>query len=140
MSTETAAAGTRRSQALQTFYSDIVTTAIEGGINYWAEVHQYAWFSNTLSGGTAAPGPDGGDNAEAVIAAMDDDDEQRHQVTPDTIARAYTILAAGEVKYLGEETRKRYLKARREVEAGDIDASDADNIVQLGIFGELVYG
>lgn len=135
----------RRSE-LQTFYADIVITAIEGGINYWAQVHSYAWHSPNISGGTADPAPGGGDNAYAVISATDDgdgegdDDGTTHAVTVDTIAHAFTILAAGPVQYLSDQARRRYLAARRELDAGELDAGDADNLLQLGIFGQIVYG
>lgn len=139
----TATAG--RSRELQTFYADVVGTAIEGGVNYWAQVHSYAWYSTTISGGTADPAPGGGDNAYAVISPSDEGDGESdggasYSVTADTIAHAFTVLAAGPVQYLSDASRRRYLTARRELEAGDLDSSDADNLLQLGIFGQIVYG
>lgn len=134
-----------RTAAREDFLADIVTTAIEGGVNYWATVDTYRWASRTLSAGTAELGPAGGGNAYATLTAMDDDDQAPKQVDLETVAAALQTIRGGEVKYLAEGSRQVILAADRANtlcpdDGGDIDAGLADEIVQIGLFGEVVYG
>lgn len=124
----------KRSDALQELYASIITTAVEGGINYWARVGDYEW-SFKWHG-------DDKDDASVTVYEYGDDTEPAsvHKVTTDTIAHAFTVLKKGPVKYLGEATRKRYIGAQFVPDEADLDAGDADNILQIGLFGELVYG
>jgi hypothetical protein len=95
---------------------DIVITAVEGGINYWAVVRNYA--------------PDAG---TVTVYEMDTDDPRKvtkiHHVTPATIRKGLRLASQSEHEHI------------RIMAASDIlDAEEADVIVQLGLLGEVVYG
>jgi hypothetical protein len=132
---------TRRSPERAQFLADIITTAVEGGIQYWARVTAYRWYSPDLDGGTAEPGPGGTANAYAIVVDGEDEDQVGHEVGLDDIARVLNGLRSAEPpKYWNADAVRRVIAANRDNDAGDIDADDADVILQLAIFGEVVYG
>lgn len=102
------------------FLSDVLVTAIEGGIQYWSNVLSY----------------DG--KSRAVIVPFDNENDEI-EVTTDTIRLAFQRLRAGDVKGLHPASRRRYLREYRSFDY-DFDASDADAIVQIGLFSEVVFG
>lgn len=142
-----------RSPQRQTFLTDIIITAVEGGINYWAAVEGYRWYQPDLEGGTADPGPDGTANAYAVVLPNSSTEEdcdwwpllpdgrRGMRIDADVIASALGKIRKGGVKEWGDESRSRrlVLAADRGNDAGELDANLADNIVQVALFGELVY-
>lgn len=99
--------------------SDIFTTAIEGGINYWAEVREYKWDVMPVT------------TFHAQIVELDDG------ATPLTID--ITTITKGLSLY-AERYGLGLLQGVVDEDDGDFDAGDADVIVQLGLFGEVVYG
>lgn len=116
------------------FVHDVFVTACEGGINFWAEVDQYHW-------------SDGNRNPDlygffATVRAydIDDFDDAKFRVDASVIAAGLQQIAAGPVEYLGEGLRTTIIQAAIAGDAGDIDANDADTIVQVGLFGRLIYG
>lgn len=118
-----------RSEELTRFYADIIITATEGGTGYWAWAEDYHWSDKEP------------DTTRVTLRDMEDD--RLYAVTLRTISRAFGLLAAREdqlPKHVSPGYAKRLLQAYRERDAGEIDSSDADNIVQIGLFGELVYG
>ena len=124
------------------FLTDILTTAVEGGITYWAAVTEYRWWSPTLDGGTAAH-DDGIATGYATIT--DAEGEGRcYRVTTDTIAAALRTINAGPLGGLDEKTRRLIVAndhANGDAEHFDvIDADSADVIVQVACFGDVVYG
>ena len=126
--------GNKRSPERQQLYTDIVTTAVEGGINYWARVCDYE-YSDTFFG-------DSTNDASATVIEYGDSETEvaRYKLTTATVAKAFGIMRKGPVEYLGEAMRKHYLKEYQFPENADFDANDADNIVQIGLFGKVVYG
>ena len=114
-------------------FHDIFTTALEGGINYWAECSEYHWHNG-----------DGYDDEdyEGFFAVIHDceDDDKTYTVNRAVISKGYA-LAAGEAgnKYCWSVSRPP-LVPTEDNEWEDFDASDADIIVQLGLFGEVIYG
>ena len=92
------------------FLYDIFVTAIEGGINHWARIE-------------AVHHPTEGEPFNAAITV----EGEFHTITPDTIAHG--LLLSGRFQ--------RHIVLR---DSGDIDALDADYIIQHGLFEELVYG
>jgi hypothetical protein len=132
---------TARSAERETFLADIVVTAVEGGISYWARVGGYRWYSPDTVGGSAEPSPAGGGNAYCTVYEMDDDAEPvaEYKLTIDTIAHAFTVVKRPETR-ISDSLRKRYTALSFGGDDVDYDASDADNLVQLGLFEELVYG
>ncbi|MDH6284624.1 hypothetical protein [Prescottella agglutinans] len=136
-----------RSEQRTEFLTDILTTAIEGGVSYWARALAYQH--------TEAP--------RAVLVRTEDlvFDDNRFAWVPgdgaeqlivdlDVVARGLNRIAsagADEIKYLPESHRLLVTAANRENDMmpadaryGDIDAGVADTIVQVALFGEVVYG
>lgn len=116
----------------------VFTTAIEGGINYWARVDSYNW---------AVPDSDGfqgiseGRNFNAAIV---DDEGKSHTITRAVIvrgiSRAYQYMRENVAEY---DSYQRH--AISDLNYGhwddvDYDATTADIVVQFGLFNELVYG
>jgi hypothetical protein len=123
------------------FLASVITTAIEGGVGYWAGCRVYRWWSPTLDGGTALPSVNGGAFAHAVLVDREDPEQRDWKVDPGTIVQAFERLAEdAPVLHVSTRTRNRLLGAYDDLEAGDIDADDADMLVQIGLFGEVVYG
>ncbi|MEV4454481.1 hypothetical protein [Microbispora sp. NPDC049633] len=130
------------------YFSDLFFTACEGGVNYWAAVCKYDVDALTATLVRFDEVPDGIlqkmylNSAQLVadVAAKLDEipAEFKHDVNPDTIGRGILALDAP-VKGLNDERRER-LRAECYAEEPDFDGDDADVIMQIGIFGEVVYG
>jgi hypothetical protein len=122
--------------ALSQLYLDLFTTALEGGIGYWSACGTYSW-----SKGNKLQTPDY-EGFYAVIRDLEDDDKttQIHRIDRAVIAKGYKLATT--------EWRNKVAWSSGEkppVVVGpdtdwDYDAGDADVIVQLGLFGEVVYG
>lgn len=118
---------------------DILTTAIEGGISYWACL--------------------GNDDPEWIAAR--DRYEKEHNELPCYCDTAYEVLISGHaiILYDEQDDDKRYelywedlMKGLRlfeenqnssihqSLEDGSFDAIDADMIIQYAIFDEVIYG
>ena len=122
-----------RSAELQEFYDDILVTFADGGIQMLGVVLDFANADHDLHG---LPGI----KAYGTITVQYLDETESHDVTADTVATAFgRINGADPISYLGEQARKRYRLAYRERDAGDIDAVDATNLVEIALFGEVVY-
>ena len=94
---------------------DVFNTAMEGGVNYWAAFDEYQWLGLGLE-------------FFATVRDMEDEDAEWLRVDAETIRKGITLAAE---------------MGRREISsilAEDYDAYDADVIVQLGLFGEIVFG
>ena len=129
-----------RSETDQLFF-DIFTTAMEGGINYWASVDRYHLWLN----GDVDQGEDY-DGFSATIEDVEDD-------APDLLLRTYVVnrdvIAAGYNRAITSHAnrihwssgdRPPYVVTQESRENWDFDAGDADCIVQLGLFEEVRYG
>ena len=101
---------------------DILTTAREGGSTYWAAMRQSVR-----------------DEDLNVISFQardcEDEDAEWQLVNKDTVTNGIRLLCADE-KWCKRRVVQEILKG----EDGDLDADDCDVIVQMGLFGELVYG
>lgn len=133
----------------ETFLADCVIHAIEGNVTTsWAEVQEYEWYISILSDpDMMPPSPNGGDNARVVLVGQSNLFVQL-EVTPVTIGKAFRQMhfsGKGDVPSdcipggVTAAWRERVLDARRRNDATDIDAIDADMLVQLGLFGEVRY-
>jgi hypothetical protein len=129
----------RRTPERSEFLSDVVTTALEGGIGYWSEASVYKWWSPTLDGGTAEH-HDGLGNAYAVIDEVGDGDRDRveHLINLDVVATGIRRIVAGDVVH--EDMTKTIREADRDNDASLLDAADCDAIVQVGLLAEVRYG
>lgn len=123
------------------FLADVLTTAVEGGIGYWSQVDGYHWFSPTLSGGTGEPGPNGCANAYVELLYPYGHEEFKPQrLTVATIQIGLNKIDRDiDARLIAPNERRRLLAAWWTYEAGDIDAGDADVIVQIGLLGSIVF-
>jgi len=129
-----------RSIERERFLADILTTAVEGGINYWSAVSDYQWFSETL--GASRPGISRMSDTRVRVHEMNDDGDYASEgvlVTLGTIARGVNLILRGEVP-IRQDMVSDIREGSRENDAGYIDADGADCIVQAAILGELRYG
>ncbi len=114
----------------QEFVNDVLITAFEGGIGYWCRSME------ELSGnrGKDALKPDYFAPAGFEWRFQDED--------KNWIEKTLTIdtFIEGIEKFLGRADSKITTDEPGKLYAGDIDANDADSIVQLAIFGDYVYG
>lgn len=117
-----------RSAERREFLADVVTTAVEGGTGYWAQVSEYRWVDEP---------------ARAVLHELDDDESGYRAegllLDQDAVAKGIGRIARGEVE-LGATLKELILRASRENDAADIDAEAADVIAQVALLGEIRYG
>lgn len=128
------------------FFHEIFTTAIEGGINYWAQTNTYHSFGSN------------GDDIDGFYPDITthDDGDGLH-IDSDTINRGVQLFVKycrGEITTQGNPVPE---QDRREISEdhywrqflvaevtqgrdGDYDAVVADSIVQFGLFGKSIYG
>lgn len=125
---------------------DILTTALEGGIGYWAELDctdpawaaaRKRWSKKTDERpcwcDVAFEVLNNGDAIRFIDAEAKDDDNP----TEDEV---FLLTMAGLLKgcQLWEEHSKKDLA--KTIDECDYDADDADLIIQWGIFGEIIFG
>ena len=108
--------------------SDILTTALEGGINYWCKRAEILY--DTLPRGVEAVYASDVIALGGSIKLYDIDSEETWILDPKSF----------------EKGIKQYLKDNSscitdgEIDAGVLDAGDADQIIQYSIFSELMFG
>lgn len=122
------------------FLSDVLTTAVEGGINYWAAVSDYKWHDGDF---VSIP-------ASVKVHEIDEDPADASQpyyevgvpINIQDIGRAIARImdVNDEIKYLSPQVRKEVFAASVDNDAGDIDADIADAIMQIAVLGEIRYG
>ena len=111
------------------FLASIVVTAIEGGINYWADTKEYrlTWAHQQLT------------QATALIRDWEAPDGDWAKIDVDTIARGIGKVLEAEFS-LNKEMKDWIRNGTSENDSGNIDCWCADAIVQAAVLGELVYG
>lgn len=105
---------------------DIMTTALEGGINYWcckAEVVENEYYGEYASEQISRGGS---------LRLYDSEDDEVYILTLDKFLRGFKMACENDYPPIWLEGN--------EVECSYIDACEADTIVQYAVFGELVYG
>lgn len=100
------------------FIDDVITTACEGGINYWADS-----FTRTLD----------------RIRIVESEDGTTHHLTITPLVNAMGAIINGMVP-INSATRTEITEGVFTNDAGMIDALGADAIVQVAVFGRLTYG
>lgn len=117
----------KRTAEREEFLNDILCAFAEGGIQMIGEVIDSDFDSDRLF--------------YNMVRVRYFDESTDHVVTIDTIASALNICKKGPVKFLSEERRKYYNRANAQNDDFDssIDAVDATNIVEIGLFGEVTY-
>lgn len=81
---------------------------------------------------------------EAFAKIVDvEQDGKEYKVTLDTFRKAFELINNDPEKPLDslhQSIRERFHSAWRSRDAGDLDAYDYNILLQLGIFGEVIYG
>ena len=117
----------KRSEKRQKFLEDILCTAIEGAMDYWVD----EWVEVDLQKPT-----DSAVDWYYVSATITDEEGDEYTITPDTIAEGLRMI----VKRNAARDKDLILHSHTNGDRGDHDALDADKIVQLALFGNVVYG
>ena len=124
----------------QVFYSGVITGAVEGGIGYWSWTRNYHWEADDETPTTAEIFDF---ESDGYLDGSDDPDDDTKWLKLDNkvIAKAFKLIVGkGEIEYAGKQWRKRMTKAYFANDSGELDAGDADMVVQIGLFGKVVYG
>lgn len=132
----------------ETFLSHIVKRALRGGIDHWADVEELSYAhadgrtERIRTTEIIGPAPHGGDNAKGRIIEVgpDEDLHVEHDVTGKTIAEGFKMLVE-DPSVLGVDPIdvQLWLRYRGRDDADDIEAEDADQLLQLGLFGRVRY-
>ncbi|WJN63249.1 hypothetical protein [Streptomyces phage phiScoe45] len=121
---------------------DIIETASYGGITYWATEPTQAEFDALPEGKeytiVEGTGPDPFFGGEREVEGV-------HYLSKDDIRKAYSALLSLDQKFVNREIHGYIIDSYRDrdadgIDCGHIDATAADVIVQVAIFGEVVYG
>ena len=139
--------------ARESFLAQVTLRAVEaGGVTEWADVVEYSYnlTSSPLSS-TLARSPHGGDDARVVLVERNTEHLVRRQaleVTPTVIGKAFRQMhysGRGELPLecipggVSAAWREHVQDARRRNCSNDIDVTDADMLVQIGLFGKVRY-
>jgi hypothetical protein len=98
------------------FITDIISTAFEGGINYWADI------------------------SKGKIREYDDDGPVGEwiAITPTLVEKGIECVK-GPSFQVRDDILAAILLGNRNNDAGEIDIEAADVIIQASVFGEIVY-
>lgn len=112
------------------FAAGVLTTAAEGGIGYWADYRTQRRDSDSFV------------TLIHDITTVEDDDGlifQHRMVNHDVLLWACrAILTDSKVN---NAIRDQVIRALSyDLDAGEIDAEGADCLIQIGVFGEIVFG
>lgn len=119
---------------------NIFVTALEGGIGYWSVATKYKIWQQPVVKGQEVEDLDG------FFATINDIESgttpgPEYRIDGAVIALGLERLLAGTVTFgtaPWDKGNQVMLWARMKAE--DYDAGDADNVVQAGLFGDIVYG
>ena len=110
----------------QEFANDVITTAVEGGIGYWARISEYHWRN--------------GIPTTAMIEPLDPMDQwPLAQLDRVLVQKGIDALAEGNIK-VAPDILGAILVSVVRPDDYDIDATAADVIVQAGLFNDIIYG
>jgi hypothetical protein len=116
----------KRSAERTEFLNDILCTFAEGGIQMIGEIVNKEFDADAL------------EYRWLIVRYFDS--FTNHHVDIETIAKAFGRLKPYLENKISPEYKSRMNKLYREFDAGEIDAVDATNLVEIGLFGEIVYG
>lgn len=120
---------------------DTFITAMEGGVDYWATRRRYAHKTRDDAPDDFTP-----TDYYAVISedgsGGDGKRDTRHDINRAVMLRGFRVVLGGScpLKDTHEQVRKIGAAWKDPEIEGDIDADGADILVQLALFGEVVYG
>lgn len=115
--------------AIWQHYHDLFITACEGGVNYWSQVNDYHWGYGDV------------EDLDGFSAYLVDheDDEQVWVLDRATITKGWRLATTTFRDTISWSTGKPPVVWTPDSD-WDYDAGDADAIVQIALFGEVVYG
>ena len=121
-----------RSAERTDFLSDLLVTAVEGGINYWAEIDA----RDDLDSATGAL------NGQPLRWAriVDREEGAVYTVDLDTVAAGLDSATAAIAARTVRDDADLRTADRTDGREGDFDAGSADLVVQFGLFDAVVYG
>lgn len=107
------------------FLSDVLCIAMEGGIDYWAEVRKLERAADIYAG----------------LEVRDNEDHEApwHYVGRQALRSAINTIIHDRGASVRSDIRRCVYSAWIELDASEIDAEAADVIVQFAAFGEIVY-
>ena len=106
------------------FLEDIITTAVEGGINYWAATSEYQW-----------------DGVPTSVYVHEMDEETGEYKEVGVFVDKSTILhSLDKIFTKASWINEPLLSAVFDDDAGEIDADLADTIMQHAVLGGQIYG
>lgn len=132
----------------KSFCRDVVTTFIEGYREEWCQVEEYDWADEEARGGFRADGgpkklPEKGGEpyARAICLFEPAKGEQWWRITVDEnrVAQGLERLGKSPVPGLHENYRGEIISAVFRDEAGDIDYERASWIIQIAVYGDVLY-
>lgn len=127
------------------FLQDIISCAIEGGINDWARTSHYQYVYNGERCICVATSgyDDERHDAYAIVHPLNDDEsgyeKEGKEINIDVIAAGLARIISGK-ENVHASYIQRIKEADKDNDAGEIDAYDASMIVQAGLLGEVIYG
>lgn len=111
------------------FFRDVMTTAIEGGIDYWAEV-------STMPKELQATR----EYVSFLVTDAEDQDDPWHLVDDVRMAASIERIITDPVFRVRKDIKTAIAEAWYTNDASLIDCECADVIVQVAAYGEIVFG
>jgi hypothetical protein len=113
---------------------------MEGGIGYWSEASSYHWAEPSV----LKHYPDGTmvheDHQGFYADIIESEDETPHRIDRRVMAHGYRLATTTyKERFFWSSGEKPPLVVGPDTD-WDFDATDADAIVQLGLFGDVRYG
>lgn len=128
-----------RSAERTEFLSDVLSTALEGGVNYWSSAFDIWRIGDYPKGEWYYDAVTLYEDADGDKHCSQNDEECRgHRVDLHGIARGINALVKR--RDPGYRHRELLVQANRENYAGEIDSDIADDVAQMAALGALVYG
>ena len=155
----------KRSWARKVFLSDIVTTAAEGGVNYWGNVSSYNWADDRadppedpaesvfdiwvdveMINDAGLPTPERYEEGHDVSAGYRSSEMVMYgiyHVDIEVVSKGMNLIIAGNTT-IHPSRLVDYRKANKLIDGeydsdAWLDSEAADIIVQVGLFGEIVF-
>lgn len=124
---------TKKVSALEQLLLDLFTTALEGGIGYWSGCTSYHWINE-----------DDSEDVQGFYADIVESDDEviigEHHIDRSVLAKGYRLATTTWRDRLDWSSGEKPPLVVGPDTDWDFDAGDADMIVQLGLFEDVVYG
>jgi hypothetical protein len=131
-----------RPSALDQLLFDLFVTAMEGGISYWATSNSYHWAESSVlkhyADGSLVHEDTKGFYAD-ILDEGNDPAPKQYRIDRSVMAKGYRLATTTWPNKLNWSTERPPLVVGPDTD-WDFDASDADMILQLGLFEKVVYG